>query len=72
LVYPNPTQGEIKIESKHQIGLVSIYNLLGKKVMETQLTNNVLKITKLPNGIYFIKVKTEKGISTQKIVKGNF
>lgn len=40
--------------------------------METQLTNNVLKITKLPNGIYFIKVKTEKGISTQKIVKGNF
>ena len=50
---------------------VSLYNIIGKKVMLTQFNTNGNKEISLPNlapGIYVAKVQTEKGRISKKII----
>ncbi len=54
-VYPNPTTGDLKIDSgKKEVKRVEIYNLIGKKVYET--THPRFNIGHLPPGVYLVKV----------------
>jgi hypothetical protein len=67
-IYPNPTTGELRIENGAlKIQQISIFNLLGRNVLNTQQT--ALDISHLPAGIYFVQIKTERGVITKKIVK---
>lgn len=78
-IFPNPfhqsTAIELVFKEKRKIAL-SIYNQLGEKV-ESIFKGNKEKGTyqltwnseNLSSGIYFIKLETEKGITTQKIIK---
>jgi hypothetical protein len=67
-IYPNPTTGELRIENGAlKIQQISIFNLLGRNVLNTKQTT--LDISHLPAGIYFVQIKTEKGVVTKKIVK---
>jgi len=65
-VYPNPANDVINIQTENLIKNVAIYNILGKLVY----TNNVetVNVSSLDAGIYLIKVETEKGIGTSKLV----
>ena len=65
-VYPNPANDVINIQTENSIKNVAIYNILGKLVY----TNNVetVNVSNLDAGIYLIKVETEKGIGTSKLV----
>lgn len=66
-IYPNPAKAELKIESTNAIGeRVQILNLIGTVVKEFQLSSNlqVVDLTELNNGIYFIKFKSQ----TQKLI----
>ncbi len=64
-VYPNPTDGQIVVET--EAAQVAIYNVMGQIVEEKDTENGVavFDLGRLSNGIYFIKV----GNSTQKVVK---
>ena len=64
-VYPNPTRGELKIEN------VEVYNITGQKIIfNFQLsTFNSFDISHLPSGIYFLRIQTENGTVTRKIIK---
>ena len=68
-VYPNPSSGIITIDSKNEplIQLV-LYNALGKKIIETTATEQ-LDISALANGIYFLKLTSQRRSFVQKIVK---
>ncbi|MDR0207190.1 MAG: leucine-rich repeat domain-containing protein [Bacteroidales bacterium] len=70
-VYPNPTTGQLKIDNGQlTIEKVEIYDIYGRKVLEPPLT--VLRsydLTVLHHGIYFIKITTEKGTITKKMIK---
>ena len=52
IIYPNPADNQININ--HQ-GLKEIYNMLGKKVLETY--DNQINISKLSKGVYTIKIE---------------
>jgi hypothetical protein len=59
IVYPNPTQHLVHVESKINMEHISIYNVLGQMVLnhkgiDTSVTMN---ISNLSNGLYFIKIK---------------
>jgi len=46
--------------------------MLGRKVIERKIENEVtykLDMTTLPSGVYFVRVKTETDVVTQKVVK---
>ncbi len=67
-VYPNPTEGMIKIEAEN-IKNICIFNLLGEKVFESSADgdNYEYDLSHQGAGVYFIKVETAKGIETIKV-----
>jgi len=72
-IFPNPTTGELTIDNAQlTIRSVEIFDVYGRKVLEPPLT--VLQsydLTVLQPGIYFIKITTETGIITKKVIKIN-
>jgi hypothetical protein len=73
-VYPNPTTGELTITNYElRITSVEIYDIYGKKQKCTKArmheSANVVDISEFRAGIYFVRIGTEKGIVTKKVVK---
>ena len=72
-VYPNPTTGELTIENgEWRIENVEVFDVYGRKLVEQKAESrkqNVINISELHAGIFFIKITTEKGIITKKIIK---
>lgn len=58
-VYPNPTQSILNIEATlvPSDSRIQVYNILGKLVMEKELTaHQQLNLEAFPNGLYFVKI----------------
>jgi beta-glucanase (GH16 family) len=75
-VYPNPTAGKFQVSgSAFQVQYLEIYNSLGEKVFSTtnteQQTTLGIDLSAQPGGIYFIKMQTEKGLLTRKLIIQN-
>ncbi len=71
-IYPNPAHDILIIQLQNENSRIlacEVYSLLGKKVLsKKQILNNVLDISSLLKGSYFIKIKTEKGTDYQKLI----
>lgn len=73
-VYPNPVRGQLAVGSRQlAIREIEVIDVFGKKVRSNQLSTNNYQLTfdasELLSGIYFVRVQTEKGISTVKFIK---
>lgn len=68
LIYPNPTMGEITIESQIQSQL-TLTDAVGKiiQTIDLQIGENSISLTNEANGIYFVIINSNKSI--QRIVK---
>jgi hypothetical protein len=70
-VYPNPSKGNVNINCNFNIKSIALYDVQGR-ILETNLVNDVSKtidISTKQNGIYFIKITTDKGIKVEKLIK---
>lgn len=69
--YPNPTNGILNLNSKNTIEMVSIYNLLGQKVIDSRVKaeSTILDISSLSTGTYVMKVTVDGQIGTYKLLK---
>ncbi len=72
LIYPNPTNSIINIEIQNaEINSLFVFDILGR-LIKTQKANgskSQINIQELPNAIYLLEVKTDRGNKTVKIVK---
>ncbi|PWG04603.1 hypothetical protein DIS07_11705 [Polaribacter aquimarinus] len=71
-IYPNPTSDILNIQVENQqIESVKVYSLFGKEVMHISDNTGVEKvdISNLSSGVYLLKLKTEVGFFTKKIIK---
>jgi len=74
-IYPNPTTGELTIScSELRIIEIEIYDIHGRKEKAERIKEKAggeiaMDISHLQAGIYFVKVFTEQGEITKKIVK---
>lgn len=70
-LYPNPVKDilNITLSENTSIENYEIYDLLGKKVMSKNTTQNTVNISGLSKGIYLLKVLTNEGIITNKFIK---
>ena len=67
-LYPNPTTGIINISGINS-GIVTVYNTIGKKLLETNLSESKnLNLNGNPSGLYLIKIVQDKGIKTFKVL----
>jgi hypothetical protein len=73
LIYPNPTTGELRMESgEWRMENVEIFDISGRKqsyALTVLRSYCLIDISHLPTGIYFVKIKTETGSQIQKIIK---
>ena len=74
LVYPNPTNGQLTIDNEQlTINNVEVFDVYGKKLSSNHLivssSNHLINIAHLQAGIYFVKIFTEAGIITKKVIK---
>ena len=65
-LYPNPTSGSLYIAADN-VREVSIIDINGRTVMSSNATT--IDMSSLNNGIYFVRVITDNGTATKKIVK---
>jgi hypothetical protein len=74
-VYPNPSNSKVNIEFSDNITHIAIYNILGKVVLESNVSDqNMLSIdvTKYQPGTYLLKLTTKEGINeTRKMMISN-
>jgi len=73
-VYPNPTTGELVIESGSlRIENVEIFDVNGRNVLSNHListsSNHLINISHLPTGVYFARIQTETGEVVRKVLK---
>ena len=70
-VYPNPTTGELHVtrDALH-VTNVEVFDIYGKRhASHVTCHENIIDITHLSKGLYFIKLTTENGIFIEKIIK---
>jgi hypothetical protein len=67
-IYPNPANSKIIIETKNYVGnfVFRLLNAAGSEIFRSQ--ERELDTSNLPNGPYVIQVKTDKYISSRKII----
>lgn len=68
--YPNPvSNGKIYITSKTTLAKeILIFDVLGKKVLQTSITSKELSITSIPPGVYVIKITEGETTTTRKLI----
>jgi len=68
--YPNPvSNGKIYITSKLSLDKeIVIFDVLGKKVLQTILNSRELNIASLSPGVYIIKIKEGEATATRKLI----
>ena len=59
--YPQPAKDRIYFNSSDQIKAVKIFNILGKEVSSYNVSASSITISHLPQGLYLLKIQTEKG-----------
>ena len=67
-IYPNPAQDVLFVSADVDISQIEIFNIQGQCV-RTELDNKVISTTDLASGVYMLRIKTDKGVSTHKFVK---
>ena len=65
-ISPNPTLGKISIQSKKSIRSISIYNLLGEKLMVFNSKQKEINISHLHKGIYLLNIQFN---DEQRVIK---
>jgi pectate lyase len=69
-LYPNPVNNQLNISSADQkVKNVTIYNILGAVVKNIPNEVESIDMSNLSPGTYLVKLTTDQGTSTQKIVK---
>ena len=70
-IYPNPVTDELQISgiNGYQIWNYTISNLLGQEIMEGDLMSNVISVSNLPKGMYFITLQNQGKIIPFKFIK---
>jgi hypothetical protein len=69
-IYPNPVNtGKIYISSKLNLDKkIEIYDVLGKKVLETYSSNKEVSVASLSSGVYIVKIKEGDASATRKLI----
>ena len=69
-LYPNPvSNGKVYITSKNDLEKeIIIFDVLGKKALQTTISSKELNISNLSPGVYIIKINEGAATATRKLI----
>ena len=67
-IYPNPVKDLLNINTDESIQKMEVLDILGKTILTTT-TGKTVDVSSLNKRIYFLKLTSNKGVSTNKFVK---
>lgn len=69
-LYPNPvTNGKVYISTKNDSDKnIIIFDVLGKKVLQTTITSKELNVSAIFPGVYIIKISEDQATATRKLI----
>jgi len=69
--YPNPVNNNLTLSAQKEINNVSVYNMVGQEVYRStpNTMTNVVDMSGLQAGAYFVKVTVGNAIKTVKVIK---
>jgi len=68
-MFPNPANEILTIDSKGVDYELEIYNISGQRVMKSDSSQNTHNISNLSNGVYVVKIESETGVDTKRLIK---
>ena len=67
-VYPNPTSAAITVTSAEPVKNISVFNLMGQRVINAEDNTNV-NLGVLANGTYVVRIETQNGtVATRTVI----
>jgi adenylate kinase family enzyme len=69
-LYPNPvTNGKVYVSTKNDSDKeIIIFDLLGKRVLQTLISSKELNVSSLNPGVYIIKINEDNATATRKLI----
>lgn len=67
-LYPNPASSELHISGLQEVTNVSIFNMLGQKVLSTK-TQNMINVSDLSTGMYVVTIDNNGVKKTMRFIK---
>jgi hypothetical protein len=70
MIYPNPANDVVRITTDQEMTEVEILNQLGQRVYSQVVKNTHVTLSTLEfkSGVYYVRIKTDGGISVQKLL----
>lgn len=70
-VAPNPTQGNVTVKADG-MKQITVFNTLGQKVLSFAVDADqvTMDLSRYEAGVYFVRIETENGCATQRVVVG--
>ena len=68
-VFLNPANNILSMSGFLGNSKISIFDINGRLIINKQLINNQLDISNFQTGVYIVRIETEQGYLTQKIIK---
>jgi hypothetical protein len=67
-IYPNPANKSIAVSIPDDMKSyeINLLNMLGQTLLKTK--SNVIEVSNIPNGIYFVNVQSDKTILNKKVI----
>ncbi len=69
LVYPTYSSGDFTVKTGSTKGMISVYNLVGKLVLQKTIESSEQKVTLQNDGMYLMRVESEGVSKTFKVFK---
>lgn len=70
-VFPNPTKDKINVKATSNIKNIHVYDVQGR-LLETgfyEALSATVDLSRYNNGVYLLKISTDKGVNFQKVIK---
>jgi len=70
-IYPNPISNILNISTKTNLTIeaIQITDMNGRIIKETRQSTNTINTSELNTGVYFLRITTNQGAGTTKIIK---
>ncbi|MDR2834824.1 MAG: T9SS type A sorting domain-containing protein [Bacteroidales bacterium] len=71
IVYPNPTDNAITIESNENIKEISVFDIMGRMLLQSKQNSQTatVSLSNCKAGEYFLQIVSEKGVNISKVIK---